>query len=145
MNQVIIIGRLTKDPEIKYSASGVAYGNYNLAVDRPKKKGAEKAETDFILCKVLGKQAEFAEKYLKQGTKIAISGSLQVDKYKDKDGNNRSQTYVLALNHEFCESRGNASAHPNTNSDQPPLSNQSENYGWMNIPDGVDDPNLPFN
>lgn len=143
MNQVILMGRLVKDPEVKYSASQVAYGNYTLAIDRPKKKDTE-GVTDFIFCKVLGKNAEFAERFLRQGTKIAVTGSIQVDKYKDRDGNNRSQTYVMVLNHEFCESKGNSS-HPSTNADQAPLPNASGNYAWMNIPDGLDDPNLPFN
>jgi len=117
-----------------------------LAVDRPKKKGAESAETDFILCKVVGKTAEFAEKYLKQGVKIALTGAIQIDKWKDKDGNNRSTTYVAVNNHEFCESRANAS-HPNTNNDQAPLptSPNTDSYGFMNIPDNVDDELLPFN
>lgn len=144
MNQVILIGRLVKDPEIKYSASQVAYGNYTLATDRPKRKDAESV-TDFIYCKVLGKQAEFAERYLKKGTKIAVTGSVQVDNYTDKDGNRRSQTYVMVLNHEFCESKGNA-AHPSVSGDQAPLPNSqnTDSYGWMNIPDDVADSNLPF-
>lgn len=136
MNNVILIGRTTKDPEIRYSTGNepVAFGNYTLAVDRPSKKNDN--ETDFIFCKVLGSQAEFAEKYLRKGMKIAVTGRIQVDNFTDKEGNKRSTTYVQVLNHEFCESKntsdGNNRPEPTTNSD-----------GFMNIPDGIDE-ELPF-
>ena len=95
MNLVTIIGRLTSEPEIRYSngSEKVAYGSYTLAVDRPKTKNGDNI-TDFILCKVVGKTAEFVERYLHKGMKIAINGRIQVDNYKDKDGNNRSITYI---------------------------------------------------
>lgn len=106
MNTAILIGRITKDPEIRYSQGGqpVAFGSYALAVDRPVGRNSEKV-TDFINCKVVGKPAEFAEKYLRKGMKIAIEGRIQVDNYQDRDGNNRSTTYVQVLQHEFCESK----------------------------------------
>ena len=142
MNHVTLMARLTKDPEIRWSNSNepTAYGSYTLAADRPVGRGRE-AVTDFINCKVVGKPAEFAEKYLRKGMKIAIEGRIQVDNYKDKDGNNRSTTYVQVLQHEFCESKQSdapapqraASARTDTNGD-----------GFMNIPDGIDD-ELPFN
>ena len=144
MNNVILSGRLTKDPEVRYSASQVAYGNYTLAVDRPFKKDAENT-ADFIYCKVLGKTAEFAERYLQKGTKVIVSGRIQVDNFKDKDGNNRSTTYALVQTHEFCESRGNSQAHPSNVNDQSPLPKSSAGDGFMNIPDNVDDELLPFN
>jgi single-strand DNA-binding protein len=106
MNKSIIIGRLTKDPEIKYSSGNdpIAYGNYTIAVDRPTKKDADKV-TDFIYCKVVGKTAEFAEKYLKKGIKIAVEGRIQVDQWEDAEGNKKSTTYLQVLQHEFCESK----------------------------------------
>lgn len=106
MNESILIGRLTKDPEIKYSSGNeqIAYGNYTIAVDRPTKKDAAKI-TDFIYCKVVGKTAEFAEKYLKKGIKIAIKGRIQVDQWEDAEGNKKSTTYLQVLQHEFCESK----------------------------------------
>ena len=135
MNLVTIIGRLTSDPEVRYSngSESVAFGNYTLAVDRPKTKNGDNT-TDFILCKVVGKPAEFTEKYLRKGMKIAINGRIQVDKYTDKNGNIKNITYVQVKEHEFCESR---QAEPTP---QPTPSNYD---GFMNIPDGLDD-ELPF-
>jgi single-strand DNA-binding protein len=134
LNHVTLLGRICKEPEIRYSngSPAVAFGNYTLAVDRPKVKDREEI-TDFINCKVVGKTAEFAEKYLRKGMKIAIEGRLQIDQYKDKDGNNRSTTYVQVTSHEFCESNRNNVERQATSSD-----------GFMNIPDGIDE-ELPFN
>lgn len=138
MNTVILIGRLTKDPEIRYSQSNepVAYGSYNLAVDRPVGKGKDPI-TDFIHVKCLGKSAEFADKYLRKGMKIAIEGRIQVDNYQDRDGNNRSTTYVQVLQHEFCESK-------QSNDPAPAPRRDTSGDGFMNIPDGLDE-ELPFN
>lgn len=127
MNKSILIGRVAKDPEIKYSsgADPVAYGSYTLAVDRPKKKDAEKV-TDFIYCKVVGKTAEFAEKYLKKGIKIAIEGRIQVDQWEDAEGNKKSTTYVQVLQHEFCGSKSADSSDtaPADNDDFVPLGDE---------------------
>lgn len=138
MNHVTIIGRITKDPEIRYSngAEPIAFGSYTIAVDRPVAKGKD-AITDFINVKAVGKTAEFAEKYLRKGMKIAIEGRIQVDNYKDKDGNNRSTTYVQVSSHEFCESK-------QTNEAPVPQRTTSSADGFMNIPDGIDE-ELPFN
>ena len=135
MNNLTLIGRITKDPEIRYSAGAqpVAFGSYTIAVDRPKRRDAESI-TDFIYCKVVGNPAEFAEKYLKKGMKIAIVGRVQVDNYKDQNGNNRSSTYVQVLQHEFCESKAKTE-------EQNTL---TENNDFVNIPDGIDE-ELPFN
>ena len=113
MNTVILIGRITKDPEIRYSQGNqpIAFGSYTIAVDRPVGKDKDPV-TDFIYCKVVGKTADFAEKYLRKGLKIAIEGRIQVDSYQDRDGNNRSTTYVQVLQHEFCESRQNSESAP---------------------------------
>ena len=138
MNTVILLGRITKDPEIRYSngENAVAFGSYTIAVDRPVGKGKESI-TDFINCKVVGKPAEFAEKYLRKGMKIAIEGRIQVDNYKDKDGNNRSTTYVQVSSHEFCESRQNNESSP------VPERKASSDDGFMNIPDSLEE-ELPF-
>lgn len=137
MNHVTIIARLTKDPEIRYSngENATAFGSYTLAVDRPTAKGKESI-TDFINCKVIGRPAEFADRYLRKGMKIAIEGRIQVDNYKDKDGNNRSTTYVQVSSHEFCESK--------QNNEPAPERRASAGDGFMNIPDGIDE-ELPFN
>lgn len=141
MNNVVIIGRLTRDPEIRWSIGDmpVAFGNYALAVDRPTRKDSENI-TDFINCKVVGKPAEFAEKHLRKGMKIAITGRIQVDRYEDRDGNNRTSTYVQVSTHEFCESRSNGET--TQAAGQVPSVSEDEN-GFINIPDGLDE-ELPF-
>ena len=138
MNKVILCGRLVSDAEVRYGQgenSGVA--RYTLAVDRRYKKDGE-ADADFIRCVAFGKQAEFVEKYLKKGMKIAVAGRLQTGSYTDKNGNKVYTTDVVVEEHEFCESRKD-----NTQQVPPPApSNFSD--GFMNIPDGIDE-DLPFN
>ena len=131
MNKSILIGRLTKDPEIKYSSGNdpIAYGNYTIAVGRPTKMDADKI-TDFIYCKVLGKTAEFAEKYLKKGIKIAVEGRIQVDQWEDAEGNKRSSTYLQVLQHEFCGSKS---------SDESTATTDNDDFVPMDVPD-----DLPF-
>ena len=138
MNLVVILGRLCNEPEIKYAQTSngqLATGNYTIAVDRPGKK----EETDFIRCRVVGKTAEFAEKFLHKGMKIAIEGSIRVDNYTDKDGNKKSTTYVLVQNHEFCESKSAASGNKPSNATFPTIGDD-----FMRIPEGVEDELLPF-
>lgn len=145
MNNVSIIGRLTNEPEIRYSngEKPIAYGSYTLAVDRPTRKEADKV-TDFIYCKVLGSNAEFAEKYLHKGMKIGVVGRIQVDQYTDKDGNKRSTAYVQVQNQEFCESKTNISgATPRLEAEQPSPFGQVNSDGFMNIPDDIGE-DLPF-
>lgn len=138
MNKVIITGRLTRDPEVRYSQGekSIAIARYTLAVDRKFKKEGEQS-ADFISCVAMGKNGEFAEKYLKQGTKIAIEGRIQTGSYTNKDGNKVYTTDVIVESHEFCESKSNqsqgANNHPAPNAD-----------GFINIPDGIDS-ELPFN
>lgn len=127
MNKVILMGRLTRDPDVRYSNNDgdqLCIARYTLAVDRIKK-----GETDFISCVVFGKQGEFAEKYLNQGTKIAIEGRIQTGSYTNKDGQKVYTTDVVVEKHEFCESK----------SDEPPKSNGE----FMNVPKDVGD-SLPF-
>ena len=138
MNKVTIIGRVTKEPEVRYSTSNVAFGSYTIAVDRPVAKDAEKA-TDFLYCKVVGKTAEFVEKYLKKGMKIAICGRVQCDNFTDKDGNKKSTTYIQVLEHEFCESKGTSDAETQQTT-QP----QFNADGFVTVPDGLQE-ELPFN
>lgn len=147
MNSIIIMGRATRDAEIKYSngEKPVAYGSYTLAVDRPYRKDKEK-ETDFIVCKVVGRYAEFAEKYITTGTKMIIRGRMQIDKYEDSGGNKRSFAYVQVEQQEFAESKkagegsgSESSAGQRDNSAKP------DSDGFMNIPDGLEDEELPFN
>lgn len=136
MNKVILIGRLTRDPEVRYSTgeNSIAIARYTLAVNRHFKRDGE-AETDFIGCVAFGKQAEFAEKYLRQGVKIAISGRIQTGSYVNKNGAKVYTTNVVVEEHEFAESKRNQEGQQ----DKP----QEDKDGFMNIPDGIDE-ELPF-
>lgn len=137
MNKAIEIGRLTKDPEIRYSqgANTTCVARYTLAVDRKFKQEGQ-PNADFINCIAFGKLGEFAEKYLHKGTKIAVTGRIQTGSYKNKDGNTVYTTDVVVEEQEFCESKSQSNSQP-----QPA---QSDDNSWLNIPDGVED-SLPFN
>ena len=152
MNKVILMGRLTRDPDVRYSQgeNASAFARYTLAVDRRFRRDGE-ATADFIGCVAFGRQAEFAEKYLRQGTKIAITGRIQTGSYTNKDGQRVYTTDVVVENVEFAESK-NASAGNNDGGYQnagfgggnnaPAPSGAGD--GFMNIPDGIDE-ELPFN
>lgn len=158
MNKVILMGRLTRDPDIRYSAgeSSTAVARYTLAVDRRFKRDGEPT-ADFINCVAFGRSAEFAEKYLRQGIKIAITGRIQTGSYTNREGVKVYTTDVVVEEQEFAESK-NASAE---NSASYGAANYGGNYGsapapsapanapvsadgFMNIPDGIDE-ELPFN
>ena len=137
MNKVILMGRLTRDPEVRYSAgeNSMAIARYTLAVDRRFKRDGE-ATADFIGCVAFGRQAEFAEKYFRQGMRVSISGRIQTGSYTNKDGVKVYTTEVIVEEQEFAESkaesRGNSPAEA------------AAGDGFMNIPDGIDE-ELPFN
>lgn len=137
MNKVILMGRLTRDPEVRYSqgANTTAVARYSLAVDRRFKRDGE-PEADFFNCTAFGKAAEFAEKYLKQGTKIAITGRIENDNYTNKDGQKVYGTKIVIEEQEFAESKSSTEK-------KAPEAKPDEN-GFMNIPDGIDE-ELPFN
>ena len=145
MNKVILVGRLTRDPEIRYTSgqNQTAVGRYTLAVDRRYKKEGDEQTADFINCVTFGRGAEFAEKYLHQGTKIAVVGRIQTGSYTNKDGQRVYTTDVVAEEQEFAESK---SASDNAGgfapADRPSPSSAGD--GFMNIPDGIDE-ELPFN
>lgn len=147
MNKVILMGRLTREPEIRYSQgeSSSAVARYTLAVDRRFKRQGEQ-DADFISCVSFGKTAEFIEKYLHQGTKIVVSGRIQTGSYTNKDGQKVYTTDVVAEEVEFAESKA-ASAEHSGGGYQPvsrPEPSQAVGDGFMNIPDGIDE-ELPFN
>lgn len=135
MNKVILIGRLTADPEVRYSTgeNALAIANYTLAVDRRFKREGDQQTADFIRCVAFGKSGEFAEKYFKKGIKIAVEGRIQTGSYTDKDGNKRYTTDVVVENQEFCESKGNSSA----------STPDESNSDFVNVPEGIED-DLPF-
>lgn len=132
MNKCIYAGRLTRDPEIKYSQGNepMCIARYTLAIDRRKTKGNDNPGADFIPCVAFGKTGEFAEKYLKKGTKILVEGHTQSGSY-EKDGQKRYTLDCVIEKHYFCEGRREDSA-------------PADNDGFMNIPDGIDE-ELPFN
>lgn len=141
MNKVILMGRLTKDPDVRYSQKAdqsIAVARYSLAVDRRHKvEGAP--EADFIQCVALGKNGEFAEKYLSKGMKICIEGRIQTGKYENNEGQTIYTTEVLVEAQEFCEKKegGNREAR-----DEASLQGYTD--GFVNIPDGIEE-ELPFN
>ena len=143
MNKVILMGRLTRDPEVRYTSgeNALAVARFSLAVDRRFKRQGDDQTADFISCVTFGKTAEFVEKYLRQGTKITVSGRIQTGSYTNKDGQKVYTTDVVALTAEFTESKKDGSG---GNNSKPASSQQTDNDGFMNIPDGIDE-ELPFN
>ena len=133
------MGRLTKDPDIRYSqgANTTCVARYTLAVDRKFKQEGQPT-ADFINCIAFGKLGEFAEKYLRKGTKIAVVGRIQTGSYKNKDGNTVYTTDVVVEEQEFCESKSSNQSQQNER-----LQQSSDDF--MSIPDGLDDTGLPFN
>lgn len=139
MNKVILMGRLCADPEVRYSQNEnqTAVARYRLAVDRRFKREGEQT-ADFISCVAFGKAAEFAEKYLRQGTKIAITGRIQTGSYTNREGQKVYTTDVVVEEQEFAESKG---ASGNIEGSAPQATDPD---GFMSLPDGIDE-ELPFN
>ena len=148
MNKVILMGRLTRDPDVRYSQGDgpMAIARYTLAVDRRFRRDNDQQTADFISCVAFGRNGEFAEKYLHQGTKIVAEGRIQTGSYTNKDGNKVYTTEVVVENQEFAESK--ACASNNEGGFQPQAQSAPTapaGDGFMNIPDGVEDVGLPFN
>lgn len=141
MNKVIISGRVVRDADVRYSqtANGsMAVARYALAVDRDFKKEGEQT-ADFINCIAFGKNGEFAEKYLHQGTKIIVEGRWQTGSYTNKDGQKVYTNDCVVERHEFCESKNG------TNENRPFRPEPgAAGDGFMSIPDGIEDEGLPF-
>ena len=135
MNSVQLIGRLTRDPEVRYTDGGASIARFGLAVDR-RFKQENGADADFINIVSFGKTAEFIEKYFHKGMKIALNGRIQTGNYTDKDGKKVYTTDIVAENVEFCESKGTSA-----NNDAPAPASDGD---FMSVPDGIED-ELPFN
>ncbi len=135
MNRIVLVGRLTRDPEVKYTSSGVAVTNFGLAVDRRFRNAQGERETDFINIVAWRKTAELCGQYLSKGRQVAIDGSLQMRKYQTSQGENRTVYEVVADNVEFLGSKqdGGGSAPSPDDSDAPPPSG-----------DEPEDDDLPF-
>lgn len=148
MNHVALIGRLTRPPEIHRTTTNgkdTVVARYSLAVDRIYKRDGEPT-ADFIRCVTFGKTAEFTEKYLHQGSKIAVEGRISTGSYTDKDGKKVYTTDVIVERCEFAESKREADAagQAATGSQASPSGKNDGETDFMNIPDGLDSEELPF-
>lgn len=158
MNHVTLIGRLTRDPEIRYTQNNMPVARYSLAIDRPRSQNSQQ-QADFINCICFDKRAEFAQNYLHRGQKIAVEGRLQSGSYQRQDGTKAYTLDVVVNAHEFCESRqdsqqdgngyqgnnyqANNAAQPYATQNQPQQGYIGD--GFMAIPQGVDDEGLSWN
>ena len=152
MNKVVLVGRLTRDPEVRYSQgeNALAIARYTLAVDRRFKRDGEQT-ADFINCVVFGKSAEFTERYFRQGMRVVVCGRIQTGSYTNRDGVKVYTTEVVVEEQEFAESKASsdsyAASHPQQNAapaPSMPSPGAASADGFMNIPDGIDE-ELPFN
>jgi single-strand DNA-binding protein len=147
MNKVILMGRLTRDPEVRWTTgdNAQAVARYTLAVDRRGRRDAE-TTADFINCVAFGKSAEFAEKYLRQGTKMVIEGRIQTGRYTKQDGSTVYTTNVVVEGQEFAESKSSQSNETQNTSNPKSAEEPKPKAGdddFLNIPDGIDE-ELPF-
>lgn len=151
MNKVILMGRLTRDPDVRVSTGErqMSIARYTLAVDRRGRRSENGSEqtADFISCVAFDRSAEFAERYLRQGTKVVVTGRIQTGSYTNKDGQKVYTTDVVVEDQEFAESKA---ANGNGNggfvqTDRPMPGNAAAADGFMNLPMGVEDEGLPFN
>ena len=145
MNKAILMGRLTRDPEVRYSqgAQPMAVAKFSIAVDRRFKRDGE-PDADFFNCTAFGKQGEFVEKYLHKGTKVVLSGKIQNDNYTNKDGQQVYATRIIVDEIEFAESKNASGSGTVNGGNGQAAANVGAGDGFMNIPDGIDE-ELPFN
>lgn len=141
MNNVQLVGRFTRDPDVRYTDGGMSIARFTLAIDRRTKKDAEQT-ADFISCVAFGKTAEFIEKYFFQGNRMGLVGRIQTGSYVNKDGVKVYTTDVIADNVEFVESKGGSAQ---GGQGHRPTPADAVGDGFMNIPDGLEDEGLPFN
>ena len=141
MNIVVMVGRLTKDPDLRYGAnSGKAVCMFSIAVDRPFKREGEN-NTDFFNCVAFGKTGEFVEKYFTQGKRIAITGNLQNDVYTGKDGSKKQMVKIICDTVEFADAKGEGRP---KEAKEGPKEAKEQDDGFLNVPDEAIDEELPF-
>ena len=147
MNKVILMGRLTREPDVRVSQGEkpITIARYTLAVDRRGRSDSGGQTADFISCVAFDRAAEFAEKYLHQGTKIVVSGRIQTGSYTNKDGQKVYTTDVVIEDQEFAESKSAGANNAGAAPDGRPLPAAASADGFMNLPTGVEDEGLPFN
>lgn len=143
MNTVNLVGRLTRDPEVRYTDGGSSIARFSLAVDRRFKKDRQ-PDADFPNCVAFGKTAEFIEKYFRQGQRMGAVGRIQTGSYTNKDGIKVYTTDVIVENVEFVESKNVGGGQGTSSNDFKPEPSSAIGDGFMNIPDGIDE-ELPFN
>jgi len=138
MNKVILMGRLTRDPEVRYSQgeNSMAIARYTIAVDRRVRRDGDQQTADFINCVAFGRSGEFAEKYFHKGIKIAVTGRIQTGSYTNKDGQKVYTTDVIVEEQEFAESKSKSE-------ESTAKQNNVDADGFMHFPDGIDE-ELPF-
>ena len=149
MNKVVLVGRLTRDPEVRYSQgdSATAVARYTIAVDRRFRRDGDQQTADFINCVAFGRTAEFLERFGRKGTKFVLEGRIQTGSYTNKDGVRVYTTEVIVEDQEFAESRAESEANRSSFQSSPapgPAPSIDAGDGFMNIPDGIDE-ELPFN
>ena len=139
MNNVNLIGRLTRDADIRYTNGGIAIANFSIAVNRRIRKDSNEQEADFISCVAFGKTAELIEKYVNKGNRIGVAGRIQTGRYENKDGKTVYTTDVIVETLDFLESKTNTNPNEQNYSATKPNTD-----GFMRIPDNVEDEGLPF-
>lgn len=145
MNKVILMGRLTRDPDMRVitGENAMTISRYTLAVDRrTRKTDTNEPTADFITCVAFGKAAEFAEKYFHQGMRVLITGRIQTGSYTNKDGNKVYTTDVIVEEQEFADSR--AAGQVNSTGTEASQADSMPGDGFMNLPVGVEDDGIPF-
>lgn len=141
MNNVSLVGRLVRDPEVRYGQNeSVSVAKFSLAVERKWKRDGEPT-VDFINCTVFGKSAEFTEKYFRKGMRVAITGRIQTGSYKNKDGQTAFTTEIIVESQEIAQSKSESNEHSNAEAGKSPYGYSGEDF--MSIPEGAED-ELPF-
>lgn len=148
MNKVVLIGRLTKDPELRYTQGGTAVANFTLAVNRRFANQSGEREADFINCVAWQKTAEFVANYFKKGQQMAMEGRIQVSVYDGNDGQKRWKTEIIAEQIEFVGSKSNGSNDNKAGSNGGANTGSSSGYSDPQLGLGeeivFDDSDLPF-
>ncbi len=139
MNLAVVMGRLVKDVETRYSKDGMCISRYTLAVDRRGRDKDGETKTDFLRVVAFGKGGEFAEKYFRKGLRVLVSGQIQTDTYTDKEGRKLTSWEIAAHNQEFADGKGDNAG------GAPAQQKKAASGQWMDIPENAEDEGLPFN
>lgn len=141
LNLIVLHGRLTADPELRQTQSGVSFCNFNIAVDRSYKSGEDKI-TDFFNCTAWRGLGETIAKHFQKGKEIALFGEMQSQRWQDNDGNNRISWAVSVKSVDFCGSKNDSKPSVDVDPNNDPLKNFAQSNGFEAV-EGADD-DLPF-